>query len=508
MFSIYSLFEANTRLHAQHTALVFNGQRRTYEELGMRVNAFCHSLTKLGVKSGDRIGFMFRNSFNFVEIFYALQKLGAVAIPFCFAFREKELIHNINNSACSCFIYDKAYIGLIDSIKSSISTVKHYIHNGCEHKAGEYSLDRLFEEGDPSFTCVRNVSQDDEAMFLFTSGTTGLSKCVVHTQQGLLLFVVLPIVSDGTFLQSDTMLYYAPLYHLAGITYIMYLMSVGGTLVITDGFNPPEILDLLQKERVTQTFLIPPSFISRLEVCPDYEKADLSGLRYVIMSGGVNSPQYARKVFDKMPDVKICNTYGHSERAANTILYLGREEFERRPELVNSVGTVTQFGQLKLMDENGNESDFGEAYAKCPGMLQGYLNMESPFKDGWFPTGDYLLRDNEGYYWFKDRKKSMVKTGGENVFTPEVENVIVRHPSVLMCAVVGLPDPIFSEAVSVAVVLKPGCTMTKDEVRDFCGEHLSSFKKPRNVFFVDSLPISATGKVQKPILVEQLMQLL
>ena len=172
--------------------------------------------------------------------------------------------------------------------------------------------------------------------------------------------------------------------------------------------------------------------------------------------------------------------------------------------MVNSIGKITQYTDMKLVDENGNPSNPGEAYAKCPGMLKGYLNMESPFVDGWFPTGDYLRIDEEGYYWFMDRVKQMIKTGGENVFTVKVENVIKLHPAVMNCAVVGLPDPIYSEAVCAAVVLKPGMSITRQELRDFCGQHLAKFEKPKHIYIVDALPFTATGKIQKPTLIEML----
>lgn len=508
MFGLYNFFEANAINQPDKTAIVYAGEHLSYSQLQKRVNSLADSLSMLGCKSGDKVAFMFRNGEEFVEIFYAVQKLGAVCVPLCYMFEAEELEYNLRLISCDWLLYDGRYIPLINEVKPKLDTVKAYIHTGSEAAQGEYLLDTLLRDGCDDWVCGCSRTADDDAMYLFTSGSTGRAKCVVHSFQNLSMFVTLPMTSGATFFPDDVMLYYAPLFHLAGVTYMMYLMSVGGTLVLVDRFDTGEILRLFAEEKVTQTFLIPPVLATRLSEHPDFGKYDLSSMRYVIMSGGSNTKEFGELVYGMFPNAKISNTYGMSERAANTILCLTREEFEENPGLINSVGKVTQFGQIKLMDDSGNETDFGEAYAKCPGMFKGYLNMPDAFDNGWFPTGDILRRDSDGYFYFMDRKKDMIKTGGENVFSIEVENVLRQHPAVQNCAVVGLPDEMFQEAVSAAVVKKPGASLTEKELIDFCRQHMPSYKKPRNVFFVDSLPTSASGKIKKSELREQLRKLL
>lgn len=508
MFGLYNFFEANAINLPDKTAIVCDGKHYSYSQVQRRVNALACSLAELGCKCGDKVAFMFRNGMEFVEVFYAAQKLGAVCIPLCYLYEADELEENLNLISCDWLLYDSRYIPLFDCIRERLPTVKAFIHSGDSAKNGERLLAELIRSGkaDWDFSASRNA--DDDALYLFTSGSTGRAKCVVHSFQNLLMFVTLPMTSGATFFPDDVMLYYAPLFHLAGVTYMMYLMSVGGTLVLVERFNAEEILRLLEEEKVTQTFLIPPVFAARLKECSSFEKADLSSVRYVIMSGGSNTPAFGELVYNMFPNAAICNTYGMSERAANTMLCLTREQFAADPGLINSIGKVTQFGQIKLIDDRGNESDFGEAYAKCPGMFRGYLNMPDPFEDGWFPTGDVLRRNSEGYYFFMDRKKDMIKTGGENVFSIEVERIILQHPAVANCAVVGLPDQMFQEAVSAAVILKPGASLTEAELIDFCRHHMPSYKKPRHVFFVNSFPLSASGKVRKSELRVQLRELL
>lgn len=418
MFGLYNFFEANAINQPDKTAIVYAGERLSYSQLQKRVNSLADSLSKLGCKSGDKVAFMFRNGEEFVEIFYAVQKLGAVCVPLCYMFEEEELEYNLRLISCDWLLYDGRYIPLINEVKPKLDTVKAYIHTGSEAAQGEYLLDTLLRDGYDDWVCGCSRTADDDAMYLFTSGSTGRAKCVVHSFQNLSMFVTLPMTSGATFFPDDVMLYYAPLFHLAGVTYMMYLMSVGGTLVLVDRFDTGEILRLFSEEK------------------------------------------------------------------------------------------VTQFGQIKLMDDSGNETDFGEAYAKCPGMFKGYLNMPDAFDNGWFPTGDILRRDSDGYFYFMDRKKDMIKTGGENVFSIEVENELRQHPAVQNCAVVGLPDEMFQEAVSAAVVKKLGVSLTEKELIDFCRQHMPSYKKPRNVFFVDSLPTSASGKIKKSELRAQLRKLL
>lgn len=507
MLSVYDMFMQSVRSYPDHTAIVKDQERMSYCELSRNVNALACSLHKHGIRAGTRVGFMFRNSIAFAEIFYSLQKIGAVAVPLAFLSQKDSLIYDLNNSQCTVFLCDYEYVPLFREIRSKVPEIVLCAHNGSDLQPDELSLLELIASGDPAWTCTNTAKADDEAMFIFTSGSTGKSKCVVHTQSSTSMFPLMPILSDDPLSHDDILLYYAPMYHTAGLRHLMYVLSTGGTLIIFDGFDAEKILKTWQQEKCTRTFLIPPSLMQRIRDCPDYEAADLSSLKYVMMSGGANAAAYAEILFEKIPEVIISNAYGMSESAVSTISLISREQFEKNPEIIKTVGKPLKYCEMKLLDENGIESNIGHAYARSPNMAKGYLNMDPPFVDGWFPTGDILRVDEDGNYWFMDRAKDMVKTGGENVFSYEVENVIKRLPSVRDCAVVGLPDPIYSEAVSAAIVPNPGFTFTRQDIRDFCAQHLAPYKKPRNVFVVDELPINPTGKIQKFVLVELLKKL-
>lgn len=505
MFGVYEIFHTNARLYPHKTALVKGEARLSYQTLDRQVAALANALYDLGCREGDRVGFMFRNGPEFVVTFYAVQKLGAVGIPFGFLLQEEELLDDLKRTGCQYFLFDQTYTKLVRESVKQLSQPPVLVYNGAP--APEiWSFAQMLERGKADWQYAVSRAPEALALMLFTSGSTGRSKCVMHTQQNLLMFVTLPMMSDNTFVREDVMLYYAPLFHLAGVTYLLYMLSVGGTMVVVERFDAADILGLLEKERVTQFFLIPPTLVNRLEDVPECRQKDLSSVRYVIASGGGNTPELGRKIYALFPRAVLCNTYGHSERAANTILFLSREKFAENPELLTSVGKATQFSEFRLVDGTGRDSSCGEAYARSPGMLAGYWETEPPFVDGWFPTGDILRRDEEGYYFFLDRKKDMIKTGGENVYAAEVENVIRLIPAVSACAVVGMPDEVYGSAVTAVVVLRPGASLTEEEVVCHCRQHLASYKKPRRVYFVESLPVSAVGKVQKALLRQRLLE--
>lgn len=514
MKGLYNLFDINSRIHSNKEALIGpNAQRYSYADLAAKVNALAYSLNECGVKQGDHVGYMFKNGVEFVTTLYAIFKLGAVAVPFSSLLFDDEVIQNLETAQCSTFIFDADIPNNINEIISKVTGVDLWIvwhgtgHNDVDsllthnNHIACYNYADLLKAGLPTWGYSATYQDDDEALILFTGGTTGKPKCVVHTHENALMFFSLPMMSDSVFKSSDVMLYYAPLYHLAGMSYLFYIMSLGATLVVTERFNSENYLDLIDKEKATQLFIIPPTLVYRLKEVRGKHKLD--SVKWVIMSGGLSSVDCAREVFRLFPNASLCNTYGQTERAANTILYLTREEFEKDHSMAASIGVATQFSEIRLIDEKGKEANQGEAYARCPGMLKKYLGLSNPFQDGWFPTGDILRKNATGYYWFVDRSKDMIKTGGENVFSLEVENAISIMPAIEECAVFGLPDTRFDEAVSVACVVKDGHECTKQQVSDWCRSRLAGFKRPKNIFFLDKLPRNSVGKVKKEQLRKQ-----
>ena len=269
------------------------------------------------------------------------------------------------------------------------------------------------------------------------------------------------------------------------------------------------IFDQIEKYHVTMMLMVPPLLYMRLYDSGLWKKYDTSSLREAQFTGGKCSMDYVHKIFTMFPNCKLRPSYGSTEVCASCSAVLSREEFERRPELCKTVGRINANCEMKLVDNDGKEvpvGEVGEGLVRSPAVFRGYIKNEElnarVLRDGWFHTEDLLRRDEEGFYYLVDRKKDMIKTGGENVYAQEVEDVLRNHPSIFDCALIGVDDDRFGEAVAAAIVLNPGCTLSDEELIAYCRANLPSYKKPRYVAFVDELPHNVTGKIQKSVLRE------
>jgi len=507
VYNVYHLLQINTAYYPDKPALIYQEQKISYRELGERINSLAYSLSRMGVKLGSRVGFLLHNCNQFIEAFYATQKLGAVAVPFNYRLKASEINELVEATECQYFIYDPKYEDVVADFKNEVSCIKEYVHLGDFKVKDEHSYQELLAKGDPHWDFVQPISNQDDALFIFTGGTTGVSKAARHTQEALLLKVTLTLMGEWRFNPEDVFLNYAPMFHVGGVSFVLFVLSSGACMIIADKFDVDELLYTIDKEKVTQMFIIPPSIFKAMMSSALLKEVDLSSMRYLIFSGGDTSGEIVKSAFELFPNASILNGYGHSENAAIINNILTREQYGKKPSLICSIGKPMAFSQIKLVDEQGCEvkkGECGEAWARGPAQMKGYLNRPDPYIEGWFPTGDILRQDDEGYFYFMERKKDMIKCGGENIFANEVESVISSHPAVSSCAVVGLADPIYSEIVAAAVVLKSDGRVTEQQLIEYCKSKIASYKKPKKVFFLEQLPLSSVGKVKKYTLREQL----
>ncbi|MEL1136088.1 class I adenylate-forming enzyme family protein [Desulfitobacterium sp. THU1] len=507
MYNVYHLLQSNTAHYPDKPALIYKGQRISYRELGERINSLAHSLSQLGAKLGSRVGLLMPNCAEFVEAFYGAQKLGAVAVPFNYRLKASEIKELVEATQCEYFIYDQKYADIIAELKSQVFCIKEFIYTGDIEVDHEHSYEELLKRGDPLWDFVQPVCDQDDALFIFTGGTTGVSKAARHTQEALLLKVSLTLMGEWRFNPQDVFLNYAPMFHVGGLSFVLFVLSSGACMIIADRFDVDELLRTIDREKVTQMFIIPPSIFKAMKDSPLINDIDTSSMRYLMFSGGDTSDEIVKSAFELFPKASILNGYGHSENAAIINNILTREQYGKKPGLICSIGKPMAFSQIKLVNDQGYEvkkGECGEAWARGPAQMRGYLNRPNPFVDCWFPTGDILRQDEEGYFYFMERKKDMIKCGGENIFANEVESVVSSHPAVSSCAVVGLADPLYSEIVAAAVVLKNDKRVTEEQLIEYCKSKLASYKKPKKVFFLKELPLSSVGKVKKYTLREQL----
>jgi acyl-CoA synthetase (AMP-forming)/AMP-acid ligase II len=499
----------NANRYPHRTAVIYRGQQYTYEEINKSVNRLANSLTELGVTKGDRVAFLFNNSNQFYETFYATLKLGAVAVPLNFRMVSREVKWILDNSGAKVLIYSDAFSSIMDPVKNDLATVQKMVCSGKTAAANEFHFEDLCLRGGTEEPNV-NVDIDDWCQIQYTGGTTGVPKGAILTHGCVIFASLASIIRFHLSDSSEVFVNQLPMFHIAGLQMMMFCLATAGTFVIIETFDPQEILRLIEQEKATFLFLMPPATYIRLLNTPDLERFDTSSVRTIGTAAGALSPSLVLRLFDTFPNAKLTYGWACTEAVGGINNIITRNMVESDPERLKSIGTPIPCTNIRLVDDAGREvpqGEAGEVIVKGPQTMIGYLDQPEltaqAIRDGWIHTGDLLRKDTDGFYYFADRKKDMIKSGGENVFATEVEGIILSHPAVENCAVIGVPDPVFQEAVMAVVKVVEGKTVTENDIIEHCKKSLSSYKKPRRVAFVDSLPIGPGGKIQKFKLREQ-----
>lgn len=503
MYEVGYFLTRNASCYPEKIALIFRNLSLTYHQLNERVNCLANHLLAMGITKGDRVGYIFPNCIEIVEIWFATQRIGAVAVPINCRLLPGEMIEMIDFAECGVLAYHSAFRAAANQAKLENPRLRRIICCGDQICDGEYSFASLCETGNTNEPNIE-VKEEDWSMILFTSGTTGVSKGVVRTQRIIRDYALMMMIENGGAHEDEIFLTHCPLFHTAGMGLLMKVMALSGTFIIMDKVDPQEVLTMIDQYKVTQIMLLPPILYARLYEVQGWEKYNLSSVREAQATGGRCSLDLVKVMFQMFPNCKIKTSYGSSETCAPTSVLMTQDEVLRNPERIKSVGRLNSLVEIKLCDPSGREvprGETGEALVRSSMVMKEYLNhpelTEAVFSGGWFHTEDMFRQDEDGYYYLMDRRKDMIKTGGENVYAQEVEGVLNEHPAVKECAVIGVSDRCFGEAVAVAIVLNKGYTMSDQEIIVFSRKHLASYKKPRYIAFVEELPRNSVGKIQK-----------
>lgn len=493
----------------EKTAVVYNDRELTYRQLNNAANCLANHFLKLGIKKGDRIAILIPNSLEVVIIWHATQKMGATAVPINSRLRSEEISHILNDAACKVLIYDVRFKALAeDALADAVSIEKLICKNGEETGRG-FALEALicYEECSEPNT---EILAEDESVILYTSGTTGRSKGVVHTQQMVKEFIYSTALASWPPYSAPVCLVQSPMFHLGGLQHIWRMAFTGGTLVLVNKIIPEQILNLIERYRATELYLLPPILIKRFHDFPRWREYDCSSIMTVLCTGGKCSGDIARMIFEIFPNSRLRLSYGSTETCGLTLAYLSQETLRERTDLYTTVGKILPGVEMRIVDQNMHDltdGTPGEALVRSPMLLREYINLpeknkEAFAEDGWFRTGDMLYRTQEGYYFLVDRIKDMIKSGGENVFAQEVESILRDLPGIYDCAVIGIPDPEMGEGVAAAIVTEDGQPLDAEVFLEQCREKMASYRKPRFWMFLDELPTNSIGKVQKSVLRE------
>lgn len=498
MVGLYELFEETCAVEPEKTAVICEGRRVTYAGLLDLSGRMAMKLQSLGVRHGSHVAMLFRNSETMLGLYFALLRLGALTSPLNYRESPSELVHLSKCVDTEFFVCGGNLLPLGEQV--------------CALAGARFIPETELLTGPEEGFQPRQEERrgEDLVLNIFTGGTTGTPKAASHSNYGLLCQIKSCFELEAPVTSSDVFLNYAPMFHIGGFTAAMQTLCAGGTFIISRVFEPEQLLKFVAREGVTQMSLIPPSLCTELLKCDGLNTEDLSTIRMVRMSGGACTVANVERVFAIFPNAKTFVGYGMSERAVNMVNIIDRASRIRAVDGNISVGRPGAYNSCKLVDEAGVEikrpGQVGEVYGRGPCTMAGYYGREDSFdNEGWFATGDLMFFDSEGYYYFVDRKKDMIKSGGENVYSNVVEQIINSHPSVLESAVVGIPDERLGEMVAAAVVLKPGApALTEQELMDYCGAKAAGFKKARRIAFVSALPRSKMGKLDRQAVKELL----
>ncbi|HOI74584.1 MAG TPA: long-chain-fatty-acid--CoA ligase [Syntrophales bacterium] len=487
--------------------LRFRDRNFTYRELNEAVNRCAHGLAKLGVGKGDRAAILSHNCHHYVIYWWALMKLGAVITPLNFMLKGDEIRYIINHSEPTVFFVEDALIpqlgGMQDELKS-VRTFGYIDLGGKEAPAGWMNIEDLWSEANPATEPEAEIDYDDPAILLYTSGTEAAPKGVLNSHLNFYM-VLLSALADLKVTEKDVLIGGIPLYHVAAMYLCIASFAVGALYVMEYAPDPVEILKLTREEKITY-WIWPPALYLYLPMVPDFDSYDLSSLRMCIVFGALAPPAVLDRWRKLLPDAEFMNYYGQTEMSPLGTC-LQHHDMAKRPD---SIGRSHLPLELKVFDPDGREvprGETGELVARGPSVMLGYYREEEKtaytFRGGWHHTGDMVRMDREGFVYFVDRAKDIIKTGGENVSSQEVEATLFKHAKVADAAVIGMPDDRWSEIVTAVIVPRPGQTLDEKEIIDFCKSEMAGYKVPKKIIFTDALPRNPSGKILKNILREK-----
>jgi acyl-CoA synthetase (AMP-forming)/AMP-acid ligase II len=494
----------NARKQPKKDAIIFGDWRENFKEYNERINSMANALYDMGVKKGDKVAILSDICPQYAEMYFAVAKRGFVIVPLNYRLAESEISKIINDSEANTLIVRKNYLEKILPMRKQLEKIKNYICIGGETESFlDYeALIKKFPADEPSV----KTHEDEAVWLLYTSGTTGRAKGVELTHKGLGMDAIITTLAYDHLEPDDIGLLFAPPHALGFSNTLMTHWYIGSTVVLIERFEPLEVLKAIEQFKITAFWAVP-TMLRMMIKHPDFFRYDLSSLRSIFYAGAPISEDLQKEVINAFGPI-LTQGFGQTE-SGGPLTFISKKN-HLRIEKRRSVGRAYPGVDLRIVDENDNDVPIGEAgeiVFRGDLTMKGYWkapesNLEV-FKGGWVHTGDIGKFDQDGYLYLVDRKKDMIVSGGTNIFSKEVEEVINEHPAVAESAVIGVPDEHWGEVVKAIVMLREGTTLTQDELLEFCKDKMGSYKRPKSVEFVTEFPRNPTGKILKPILREK-----
>ncbi len=479
-----------------------NQRRMTFGELEERVCRLANGLTTtLKANKGDRVAVLSKNCIEYMEIFFACARVGLIVQPLNWRLGEQELKQIIEDATPSVLISSGEYDTASERLMANVEINSHLAFD----QELESSYEVLLRDSSPiEPEASKHVGDQDPVMILYTGGTTGRSKGALHSHKSVYMGMLNQTVAERV-VPTDVYMLTGQMFHIPIVLAINYMSH--GCPVVLINFEAKLALEVIQREKVS-AFLGITTMLNWMMAVDDFDRYDLSSLRNIQYGGGPMPPKVVKAALKSFPCTLI---QGYGQTEGTTMSFLSQEDHikciaGKNPERLASCGREGYVTSIKIVDQEGNSlpkdgESIGEIVVKSEANMLGYWQQpeltSETIKDGWMWTGDLAVWDQAGYIYIVDRAKDMIISGGENIYSAQVEAAIHQHPAVLESAVIGIPSDKWGESVHAVVVLKPGKSASEKEIITTAKDYLASYQKPQSVEFVDSLPKAPTGKILK-----------
>jgi len=500
------------QMSPQGVATIFGERQHTWSDFYQRITCAAAGLLALGLEKQDRVAILSLNSDRYFELVYALPWASLISVPLNIRLAPAEIIFLLNDSGTKVLCVDETFSAMLSEFEGKLDTVETIVYMGDKELDDAVSFDVasygtvLYEDLLSNSEAIEDTGAggDEVAGIFYTGGTTGLPKGVMLTHDNLVANGLNAVHGFG-FTKHSRYLHAAPMFHAADAAANIGLTMLGGTHVFVPNFEPELVLDIFATSEVTNVMLVP-TMVNMLVNTQGFETYDLSPLVRICYGGSPMPEAVLLKAKELMPHVEFAQAYGMTE--LSPIITILDDEYHvtdgPKAGKIRSAGQVVLSGEIRVVNENDEElprGQIGEVVARGPMVMKGYWNRDTEtaqaLAHGWMHTGDAGYMDEDGFVFIADRVKDMIISGGENIYSVEVENAVQKHPAVSACAVIGIPHEEWGEEVIAVVVPDGNSSVNQKEIIEFCTEIIAGYKCPRGVVFIDELPTSGAGKILK-----------
>jgi len=496
------VIERNARYFPGKTAVVFEQRRVGYAEFAARVRRCANALAARGLQRQGRFAILAQNCLEYFEAVGAAERAGFIAVTLNWRLAPQELAQIVADSTPTVLIFEQQFSAQAETLRRQCASLERFIVIGAATDWAE-SYDAALAAA-PDSAPVTRPEPEDGVYLIYTSGTTGKPKGVLLSQRAI-LSAAISISWESGIRPSDRMLIVMPLFHIGGKINQLANMVVGATIFLHRAFDPVAMLRCIEEERITSAHFAPVMVRSLLD-CPElarFKKDSLRSIQYASAPMSVAQLREAMAAFGPI----FTQVYGMTECVVGTILHAHEHLPDGTPAQAQRLASAGQpfFDHaIRVVRPDGSDcapDEIGEVLIRGPSLMTGYWNNSAAtveaLRDGWMHTGDVGFFDNEAFLFIVDRKKDMIVSGGENIYSREVEEALLTHPAVLQAAAIGVPDSHWGESVKACIVLRPGCAADADELIQHCRDQIASYKKPRSIDFLAELPRLFNGKIDK-----------